>query len=141
MMVCSSVAHFAAFARVRVQAADADAGARQAEVAAGLGGQLDGQLDFRLREVVRRRSLSGRCVVASATRSQRPRSSWPSSIIAVRSVPASWERNSVWPTNACPARTIASLFTGAVTSASSSRRRQRSRAFAHPGDRGARGGG
>ena len=30
---------------------------------------------------------SGKCVVASTTRNQRPRSSWPSSIIAVRSAP------------------------------------------------------
>ena len=86
-------------------------------------------------------SLSGRCVVASATRSQRPRSSWPSNIIAVRSVPASWESNSVWPTKAWPARTIASLFTGAVTSASSSSTQTALRAFAHPGDRRARRGG
>ena len=63
--------------------------------------------------------------MASATRSQRPRSSVPSSIIAVRLVPASSERNSVWPMNLCPARMMDSLLTGAVTSASSSPRRQR----------------
>ena len=45
-------AHLAAFARVRVQAADGDASARQAEVATGLRGQLDHHLDLGLRQVV-----------------------------------------------------------------------------------------
>ena len=45
-------AHFAALARVRVQAADGDTRARQAEVATGLRGQLDHHLDLGLRQVV-----------------------------------------------------------------------------------------
>ena len=40
------VADFAAFARVRIQSANADARTRQTEVAAGLGGQLNGGFDF-----------------------------------------------------------------------------------------------
>ena len=62
-------------------------------------------------------SASGRCVVASATRSG-PCGVSPASIITTRAVPVRSARYSVWPLNETPASLITLFCTGAVTIAS-----------------------
>ena len=61
-------------------------------------------------------SFSGRCVVASATRSGV--APVPASIITTRGVPVRSARYSVWPVNGTPASLIVLFCSGAVTIAS-----------------------
>ena len=64
-------------------------------------------------------SLSGKCVVARATR-RRDAGSPPTSIITTRGVRVWSAKNSVCPENGMPASTIALFCTGAVTIAANS---------------------
>ncbi len=61
-------------------------------------------------------SLSGRCVVASATR--KGRSPVPASIITTRGVAVRSARYSVWPVKGTPASLMVLFCSGAVTIAS-----------------------
>ena len=76
--------------------------------------RLDNAVD---RERGRTRPCSGRCVVASATRSG-ARRRVPASIITTRGVCVRSARYSVWPVNGTPASLMVLFCSGAVTIAS-----------------------